>query len=370
MFTAYLLARQGLKVRVYERSPRLDPALRTLIVTDQMRDLLGTMGEPALRNEIRRFELFTDGRAATVTLRRPDLVIERSQLIRALAHGARQAGADVVLGRKFSAFGEKGGELRLAFERTTEAGAEEVRATTVVGADGAASRVAREAGWPQPITVPLVQALVPLPKDMAADSTRVWFVPQDTPYFYWLIPESSTLGALGLIGEDGRETRLALERFLERQHLKPLAFQAAKIPLYTEWVPVRRQLGGGDVYLVGDAAAHVKPTTVGGIVTGFRGALAVAEAIMNGGHSRRLGALRRELNLHLLIRKIIHNFSQAHYSKLIDLLNAPARRDLETYGRDEPRTVLWHLCLHQPRLLLMGVRALLTGGAFLRQSAG
>jgi hypothetical protein len=74
--------------------------------------------------------------------------------------------------------------------------------------------------------------------------------------------------------------------------------------------------------------------------------------------------LRRELNLHLLIRKVIHNFTQVHYSHLVDLLNARARRDLEAHTRDEPGRVLWRLSLHQPRLLLFGLRALLTAGSF------
>jgi flavin-dependent dehydrogenase len=233
-----------------------------------------------------------------------------------------------------------------------------------VGADGAASRVARVAGWPAQTTVPLVQAIVRLPHDMPADTTRVWFIPDDTPYFYWLIPESPTQGVVGLIGEQGPATRRALERFLERKHLEPIEYQAARIPVYSKWIPVRRRLGGGDVYLVGDAAGHVKVTTVGGIVTGLRGARGVAEAILNGGPGRRLRALRRELDLHLLIRRAIHNFTQAQYSHLVDLLNAGARQELEAQTRDEPGRVLWRLCLHQPRLLLLGLRALLTAGRF------
>src|SRR5207245_203225 len=125
---------------------------------------------------------------------------------------------------------------------------------------------------------------------MRPDTTRVWFIPQDTPYFYWLIPESSTQGALGLIGagppvgpsahrplaERGEEnrkskiesrqshdpptargeacvkaevssTRRLLERFIERLGLTPLEFQAARIPVYTGWVPVRRRFDGGQV---------------------------------------------------------------------------------------------------------------------------
>jgi hypothetical protein len=81
LYTASLLARAGKTVRVFERAERLDPAPRTLIVTHRLRELLGPLAERSIVNEIRRFELFTDGRAATIPLERPDLVIERSRLI-------------------------------------------------------------------------------------------------------------------------------------------------------------------------------------------------------------------------------------------------------------------------------------------------
>src|SRR5438094_3664579 len=367
MFTAYLLARAGFPVRVFEGASQLDPRHRTLIVTHRLRETLGNVGEGALVNEIRRFELFTDGRAAAVALKSPDVVIEPATLIRTLAEGARKVGAEIFLGRRFVSLQEQGQQLGLTMERNEDGGTEEVHARTVVGADGASSRVARTAGWPKQATVPLVQAIVRLPRGTPSDTTRIWFVPEDTPYFYWLIPESPTQGALGLIGEDDPRTRRALERFLERHGFDPVEFQAARVPVYTRWIPVRQRLAGGDVYLVGDAAGHVKVTTVGGIVSGFRGAVGVAEAILNGGPSRKLRALRRELGLHLLVRKIMHGFTQAEYSRLVDLLNGPARHDLKMYTRDEPGRLLWHLCLHQPRLLLLGLRGLLTGGTCLRR---
>ena len=202
---------------------------------------------------------------------------------------------------------------------------------------------------PKPSTAPLVQAIVNLPPGMAPDTVRVWFIPDDTPYFYWLIPHSPTQGVVGLIGEDGAATKAVLESFLEKRHLKPLGYQGARIPIYTGWTPVRRQLSGGDVYLVGDAAGHVKVSTVGGIVTGFRGALGVVDAILNGGSSSKLRALSRELDTHLFVRKLIHGFTQTHYSHLVDLLNARVRKDLEAHTRDDPVGMLWRLCVHQPR---------------------
>ena len=367
LFTASLLARQGVPVRVFERIETLEPEERTLIVTNRMLALLGRAAQKSVVNEIRHFELFTDGRAATVTLKHPDLIIERRTLIQGLAEEAQRSGASIELGRRFHTLHPNGRGLVLEIDRCDDGSREEVRADTIIGGDGASSRVAHAAGWAPLETVPLVQAIVPLPKDMSPDTARVWFVPQDTPYFYWLIPESPTRGALGLIGVTGPETRYHLEKFLEKRKLDPIEFQGARIPLYKKWVPVRRQVGRGSVYLVGDAAGQVKVTTVGGIVTGFRGALGVAQAIVDGRFSE-LHTLRRELDLHLLLRRSLHDFQQADYSRLVDLLNDPAKQSLAEYSRDEAWKILWRVCLSQPRLVLLGLRGLLSRSRSLRQT--
>ena len=362
LFTSYLLARAGVPVRVFEQSGDIDPAARTLIVTRRMNDLLGDAGLASIVNEIRKFELFTDGRAATITLDQPDLIIERSTLIRSLAKYAQEAGAQISLGRNFRGLAPDAGKITLELEHAAENRTEQFSAETVVAGDGASSRVARAAGWPKSKTVPLVQAIVALPKDMSPDTVRVWFVPADTPYFYWLIPESAHRGALGLIGEVGSEARKHLEAFLVKRKLEPIAFQGARIPVYRRWVPVRKKLGGGQVFLVGDAADQVKVSTVGGIVTGLRGAAGVAEAILCGGASRELRELRRELDIHLLVRRSMHHFTQEDYSRLVDSLNAPAKRSLSQYSRDEALKILWRVCVNQPRLILMGLRGILTHG--------
>jgi flavin-dependent dehydrogenase len=383
-FAASLLARRGLRVQLFEQSEQLDPAPRTLIVTNRMRDLLGPQAESSVVNEINRFEMFTDGRAATVTLDRPDLIVERARLIRALAAQAERDGAEVSMGRRFLAVqgaapGNGGAAqngtqrssapLRLTMGVSSSTEIEQIEADTVIGADGAQSRVAAAAGWPRLRTVPLIQAIVKMPADMPPDSVRVWFVPSDTPYFYWLIPESKDTAALGLIGEDGQHTRDCLDRFMEKRHFEPLSFQAARIPVYAGWVPVERRVGAGRVFLVGDAACQVKVSTVGGIVTGFRGALGVCESIVDGGRSRELRSLRRELDLHLLIRRTIHSFAQNDYSRLVDLMNDSTRRSLSRYSRDEAGRVLWHIALSQPRLLLLALRGLISGGSSAHRSA-
>lgn len=357
--TAASVARGGRPVRVLESKPQLEPAARTLIVTDYFRSQMAAVARDSVINEIRRFELFTDGRSAQIALKKPDLIIERSRLIAALSRDAQRAGASLCFDTRFLSVGPNEGGLRLEIESGGKR--EELHAHSVVGADGAASRVARAAGWPPVDTVPLLQAIVRLPKDCPPDTTRVWFIPDDTPYFYWLIPESAERAALGVIGEQGQNTKRYFENFLEKKKLQPLEWQGARIPVYRGWVPVRRQMGKGEVYLVGDAAAQVKVSTVGGIVTGFRGALGVARALLNQSAREEFSALRRELGTHWMIRRALHHFQQKDYSQLVDLLDVSARESLGEIHRDESSRLLWDLVRRQPRLLLLGLRGLLMG---------
>src|SRR5207245_7964329 len=135
----------------------------------------------------------------------------------------------------------------------------------------------------------------------------------------------------------------------------------ARIPVYRDWVPVRRRIGNGEVYLVGDAAAQVKVSTVGGIVTGFRGALGVAQALLHNGKSHELGALRRELGTHWLIRRALHHFRQRDYSQLVDLLDVSTRQSLGEINRDESNRLLCNVVRRQPRRVLTGSRVALAG---------
>jgi digeranylgeranylglycerophospholipid reductase len=358
-YAAAKLALGGRRVRVLESQRVLEPVSRTLIVTNHFRKQLGGSANESVLNEIRRFELFTDGRSAQVALAKPDLIIERAKLIPGLAREARHAGAEISFDTRFLGLSPNANGIQVEVESSGRR--DELHATSVVGADGAASRVARTAGWAPIETVPLVQAIVRLPKDCPVDTTRVWFVPDDTPYFYWLIPESAERGALGVIGEDGRDTARCLAQFLEKKGIEALEWQGARIPVYKRWVPVKRRVGKGNVYLVGDAAAQVKVSTVGGIVTGFRGAQAVAESILRGGRGRELLALRRELSTHWLLRRTMHHFQQEDYSRLVDLLNVATRNTLSEITRDESTRLLWNVLRRQPQLVLLGLRGLLLG---------
>lgn len=359
LYTALLLAGRGFEVTVYERATELDPAPRTLIVTDKMHDLLGPLGDRCVVNTIDRFELFANGKVASVRLGSPDLIIERSILIRDLAKEAETAGVRFALDHRFESLTETSDGLVLSIQGPD--GRFRAAFDTVVAADGTQSAVARAAGWRQQPTVPLVQAIVDLPSDCQPQTSRVWFRPQDSPYFYWLIPDSETQGALGLIGEHGTPPKKVLDSFLAEKGFVVNEYQAACIPCYAGWVSPYRRLGGGEVYLVGDAAGHVKVSTVGGIVTGFRGAIATANSIATGSRRKELASLRLELDLHLFLRRALHGFTTEDYCDLLDLLNSGVRDSLARFNRDETPALFLKLARTQPRLMFLLLKGLAGG---------
>jgi flavin-dependent dehydrogenase len=359
LYTANLLAQKGLDVKVFEAKDSLNHSPRTLIVTSYLGTFGKSLMEGTVVNKIRRFELFADGRVATVSLKQPDLVIERSALIQRLAGEAKSSGAQIFTGNSFSGFKSNGRKLTCSFFRNGDKDLKEYSVHTLVGADGTFSKVAHKGGWPKQPVLPLLQAIVELPEDMPPDTTRVWFLPEDTPYFYWLIPHSPRYGVVGLIAEDAKRGQEALQHFLERKSLNPKGFQFAYTPLFTRWIPNHRKIGKNDVHLVGDAAGHVKVTTVGGVVTGLRGAKGVAEAILNGGNSTEFRSLRSELNFHLLIRKSLNGFGEADYVRLLDMLSPSIKRLLSLYDRDEASRLLLHLLFKKPSIILLGLKSLL-----------
>jgi hypothetical protein len=57
---------------------------------------------------------------------------------------------------------------------------------------------------------------------------------------------------------------------------------------------------------------------------------------------------------------VLHRFTQPDYTRLLDVLDRSTQRLLGLYTRDEIGALLWRLGVRQPRLLLLGLRAVLT----------
>lgn len=371
LFGAYLLARQGLRVRLFDQHEQLGPPQRTLIVTNQINQILGFTPHEAVVNHIQEIELLSQNRRALVKLGVPDLVLERERLIQLLAERAQREGVEIELGYNFLGLEGSPGGLSLALHNRGTDRVKEIKARALIGADGVWSQVARAAGADDRSTVAIWQAKVILPPETGEHMVRVWFHKESTPFFYWLIPESKRRGVVGLVCTAQEKAEGNLRQFLDAYGFEALDFQAADVPMYHPSLPVSIQLEGSEVFLIGDAGGQVKVTTVGGVVAGLRGARAVVGALFPRpyGQNRQkrrgrkeLRRLRRELGLHFLMRSLLDRFSDSDYDHLLDLVSNRTKGVLQTYSRDELGGAFFKLLLAQPRLLPLAARSLMRIG--------
>jgi flavin-dependent dehydrogenase len=360
LFAAYLLAKEGVEVEVYEKKKELGWPPRTLITTSKIAEVLDFVPEEAIINRVRYIELFSRSRSARLELSSPDLVVERGKLLNLLARLAEGAGAEIVVRHQFEGFAQFGRKYVVSL-RNLETDEQHRRSTDIlIGADGALSDVSRTASRDGHLPVSLIQAKTRFRQGVNKETTQVWFDSNLTRYFIWLIPESEQMAVAGLIADGREKAEEALDRFLQKKELEPLEVQAASVPMHRFDFFGNDVVSGDNIFFVGDAGAQVKVTTVGGIVTGLHGARALANALVNGRNYRKeLRGLKRELDLHLLIRYVLNRFNEKDYDELIAMLDNGLKDILEESTRDELSKSFMSLILEQPRLITLGAKAFL-----------
>ena len=230
----------------------------------------------------------------------------------------------------------------------------------VIAADGVRSALAEAVGIKFPATVPVMQAKVRLPTNWDPTITKCWFQPAETRFFYWLIPESGEKGVVGLIAAEPDDIAGLLDSFLHTLNLTPLSVQYSQVAMHQPGLRPYSYIGSIPVVFVGDAAGQVKVTTVGGTVTGLRGAAAAAGAILNDVPYREtLRPLNRELDLHWLLRSLLDRLDEDGYRKLFSCINPRVQQHLRRHTRDDMSGVIWQLPFLQPRFIPLGIKLLL-----------
>jgi len=357
LYAAEILAKNGKNVALFDRAISFAPAHRTYIVTPRLFQVMPEIESDLIRHKISAIHLQAVDACAVIQLSSPDLVVERVQLITTLLDRAKNAGVDLHFGSEFLDLKtESGGTL---IKIRSKAGEKLIKADYLIGADGFSSSVGKAAGLADPLVVPLLQAEIILPDDWDPGVTKIWFEVGETPYFYWLIPESEKEGVVGLIAEPGTDIRKLLDSFLEKGKYQPLAYQSGQAALHSPGEKLENRVGDLNILLVGDAAGQVKATTVGGAVTGLSGGQAAARAILDEVPYRktRLG-VTRELDLHFFIRQLLEKMDRNDYVRLVGLLTPSVLSFLSRYDRDTMRQHFWKLPFKQPAFAALGLKLL------------
>lgn len=306
LYASFKLAKAGLEVAILERGegPNIE---RRLIVTPLFLSHFD-LKPPRVLYQVHAYRLVVQDMEVFVPLKEPDLVIERRELIRHLLSASQGYGARYLSGWTFLGWTGDG-----TAEFLTPKGREGFEADWYLASDGAQSAVRRSLGRDLRL-VYLKQAKVKLPRGYGKGVSTIWFRPHITPYFFWLFRDSEGGGVLGVIAHDREEAEEGLRELLIQEGLQPESYEEGWVSLFDPRFRPRQ----GRVMFLGDAAGHVKVTTVGGTVTGIRGAKACVEALLKGrDYLRELSSLRRELLIHHWLRQILNRFDIEDYRKLL-----------------------------------------------------
>ena len=196
-------------------------------------------------------------------------VIDRVELDRTLATAAREAGATLHENHTVVGLTERRDYVSVTVSGPD--GTETARARMVAGCDGPQSRVRRAVGLPEPDE--LLHGVLGFTDE--ADSQDFVDVHLNVPRFFaWRIPRGEAGVEYGLAMPPGNDVSAQFEAFTDSYGVETSRRCSGLIPIGPP-----DEITSGRVFLVGDAAAHNKPFTGGGILYGMTAADHAASTI-------------------------------------------------------------------------------------------
>ena len=344
-YSAYLLAKAGNDVEVWERSGEVGtPVQCTGIVTNELKKFFPLKKEFVL-NRLKKVQVNSLQRS--VEIKNDDVVICRKCFDQFIADKAKKAGAHFNLEHEFAGMKDnlliikdiKNKKIKnIKFDKND----------ILIGADGPRSSVSQILD-----NKPLefwtgIQARIKIKNNNEA--YRVWFGKAAPEFFAWAVPESADVVRVGLAGKKNLNKLFndLLNKFADAELIEK---QGGIIPIYDPQLTVQKN----NIFLVGDAAGQVKATTGGGIIPGLQAAECLVEAITTGKSYKALlnRKVNKNLKKHLLIRKMLNKFEDTDYDALLNAVDTPEVKELLSKdNRDQnPAKILTKLALTQPRLL-------------------
>jgi geranylgeranyl reductase family protein len=337
-YSSYLLAKAGFDVDLYEEHKEIGkPVQCTGLVTSAL-DKVIKIKEDFVINRIRKSRVVSpDGNFAEFTLKKSEVLVDRGKFDRFLFDLAKEEGVKTFLQHKF--ISSEGNKIK--FKKKI------VKSDILVGADGPLSQVAKSNDMFQGRKFLLgLQARV---KGSFEKDTIISSFGDIAPgFFSWIVPENEEIARVGVASNEN-----VTQYFDKFMKWKIIDKQVGLMPIYNPDVVAHKD----NVYLVGDAATQVKPTTGGGIVPGMMAAKDLVKAIKYKKNYDELwkSSVGKELDTGLKVRKILNKFNNSDYNYLVKLTSQNRVRSIVEEGnRDFPFAMLLKLAITEPRFIKFG----------------
>ncbi|MBI2145061.1 NAD(P)/FAD-dependent oxidoreductase [Candidatus Woesearchaeota archaeon] len=362
-FSAYLLAKAGMDVSIYEEHATIgEPVACTGVITGDVMARQLQLPKELILNKISKARIIAPNKEFIEVRLKNDIIIDRAGLDRHIAAMAEENGAKIFTNHRFEnlEYCNSGKNEReriiVAAKNKTNNEMKKVETDFLIGADGPVSSVAKASGlFGNRKFYSGIQVTIPVKNDNAID-----FYPSENG-IAWVVPENEGVARVGIAAN--KEANAHFRRFLTAvagsdYEKKIIGWQAGPIPIYDP--RLKSATKDGKILLVGDAATMVKAPTLGGINQSLIGAQCAADSLINGSNYEKLWKKKMGMDLYisLLMRKAMEKFSNTDYNSLVGTFRKEKNRKLlEKYDRDEPRKFALKLLLNEPGILLLAKKA-------------
>ena len=283
---AELVAKKGFKVALIDKKKKIgQPVQCAGLISYRLKTILPDLPENLLLNKINNAKFFSTGQKLELKSKKHFYVVDREKLDRFLYLKARKAGAKTGLQVLFKSYKKKkeskeveirGGPFKQVKEERSlivSTGKGDIETKILVGADGPKSTVAAAAGLLRPSNMLIgAQLTVSAKGTFDPDAVELFFSQDISPDFFgWVIPLNSDRARIGVAAKKGTATYL--KRLVEKRTGEKVRASLVKPDVAGHINSGLMERTSIDhVMVVGDAAAHIKPFSGGGVVYGLIGA--------------------------------------------------------------------------------------------------
>jgi geranylgeranyl reductase family protein len=363
LYAAYLLARQGHNVTVFEEHDTIGiPIQCTGVVTEDILRFLPELKKSgSINNIIKAIAVHSKKRSFKV--KTEEYILDRSRFDQYIGRLAAMSGAVIRPRHAFMDI-EKG---RLLIKNKSDDSIQQHAFDIIIGADGPRSTVAK-VFFPKNRLECYLGTQATIKGDFLEPCYHAYLGDAFPEFFGWVVPESKKHARIGLATK--KKPRTYFDAFcaqLGYDKKDIVAHQGGLIPVFNPRNTWYAKKQGIHAFLLGDAAGQIKSTTGGGIIPSLRCATFLARCIGQGHYSHYTTSplLRhnRELYMHLIVRKMLDCFSDDDYDRLVAMCSRrSARRIFSRVSRDNSVRLAMRLFFAHPsfiRFLGKGMRGLL-----------
>ncbi|AJF61533.1 TPA: NAD(P)/FAD-dependent oxidoreductase [Candidatus Woesearchaeota archaeon] len=345
-YTAYLLAKKGHSVSVYEKNPVVGPPVQC---TGILSDYFLTIFEPKkdfVLNTVERTKIFSpNGKFVNAGIKK-NYVVCRKKFDSYLAKMAESAGAEYHLSHSFNSFRKNG--KKIISEISCRGKAIESEADVLIGADGPLSKVAKAAGLFEGREFVIGTQIEAKMKN----NNIVEFYPYIGCYA-WIVPvdpETVRIGVASYKNSMALFKKFAMKKIGKDYNKRTIENQSGVIPVFNPKVRAQKD----NVYILGDAATFVKATSGGGINQSLKAAIILAECVDKELDYDKEWRKQMFLNLyvHLLAHRMHQRFTATDWNDLIGTFSSSKmKKILHDESRDRIVSMIIKIIAARPSLM-------------------